>query len=251
VQLGDPGRNGDEIAPLAEDAATCGSSMPLDNLSPAAKLPEKSEVHLRPTASGVTTSVGSSLVPGSRNSTSSARPMQSSRRSTSSTTSPRLFAFGWTSNVRGGNANVPDDYVWLEQVLTTLASNRAASLGCIDTVTGQDAEPLFFVLKGSVHFGLERVKAGGEGGREAVRAYLEQEGQISKVFLHLVWQEDWTSNLFARSKYIKGKIVYQKDPQALQFFPRRYSIVDGIMTIALTEDLPFESVLPGNDIKVL
>merc|ERR1719502_2044160 len=27
------------------------------------------------------------------------------------------------------------------------------------------------------------------------------------------WQEDWTSNPFARSKYIKGKIVYQKHPQ--------------------------------------
>mmetsp|Transcript_62126 Transcript_62126/g.133588 ORF Transcript_62126/g.133588 Transcript_62126/m.133588 type:complete len:238 (-) Transcript_62126:63-776(-) len=222
-------------------------------------------------------------------------------------------------------------------LLSSMASNRAASLGCIDTVTGQDAEPLFFVfgacpnmfcgmqavmysasalgevdfwwvkpsrspnqggveaktlnknvkgphkndpgrskpfyqpladlfgkecgsgtrmqrqnvLKGGVRLGLERVKAGEEGGREAVRAYLEQEGQISKVFLNLVWQEDWTSNPFARSKYIKGKIIYQKDPQALQFFARQYSIVDGIMTIAPTEDLPFESVVPGNEIKAL
>merc|ERR1740138_2026258 len=50
-----------------------------------------------------------------------------------------------TVNRNSRNANVPRDYRWLEEVLTVLASNRAPSLGCIDTVTGENFSPLFFV----------------------------------------------------------------------------------------------------------
>ena len=39
---------------------------------------------------------------------------------------------------------------------------------------------------------------------------------------YLIWQEDWTSNPFARSKFIKGKIAYQRDPRARDYYCRPY-----------------------------
>lgn len=101
---------------------------------------------------------------------------------------------------------------------------------------------------GDLRFGIEQ---GGSGSRS--RAFLEQAsgGQSTRQYMHLVWQEDWTSNPFSRSKYIKGKIVYQKDPEALTFYSREYVILNGAITVSAEEEPPFCSVLPGEDIKDL
>eukprot|EP00967_Tisochrysis_lutea_P112851 scaffold178679_cov28-Tisochrysis_lutea.AAC.2 len=53
----------------------------------------------------------------------------------------------------------------------------------------------------------------------------------SNYYVHLIWQEDWTSNPFARSKYVKGKIVYQRDPAASVFFARPYAYRDGVLSV--------------------
>jgi len=100
-------------------------------------------------------------------------------------------------------------------------------------------------------FGIERVSSC-SGGR-ALRAYMDKEceGRMTRLYMHLVWQEDWTSNPFARSKYIKGKLVYQKDLQAHQFFARQYSITNGKISVSDVEEQAFSSVLPGDDVKDL
>merc|ERR1712048_824922 len=102
--------------------------------------------------------------------------------------------------------------------------------------------------KHGVRFGIEKV-----GSQPAARAFLEKESDEDgdRLHIHLVWQEEWTSNPFARSRYVKGKIVYQKDPQALQFYARQYSILNGSMTISDYEESSFTSVLPGDNIKEL
>ena len=64
-------------------------------------------------------------------------------------------------------------------------------------------------------------------------------------------QEDWTSNPFSKSKYIKGKIVYQKSLNAVQFFSRQFEIHNRNIVIASFEEPAFTSVLPSNDIKAL
>mmetsp|Transcript_10105 Transcript_10105/g.19504 ORF Transcript_10105/g.19504 Transcript_10105/m.19504 type:complete len:439 (+) Transcript_10105:83-1399(+) len=101
-------------------------------------------------------------------------------------------------------------------------------------------------IVGSTRFGIEKAA-------EFSRAFLEQvsESGVSRQYISLIWQEDWSSNPFTSRKYIKGKIVYQKDPQSLEFFARQYSIVNGSMSILDYEDKPFGSVLPRDDIKEL
>ena len=42
------------------------------------------------------------------------------------------------------------------------------------------------------------------------RAYVESVRTGERYYLVLVWQEDWTANPFARSRFILGKLIYQK-----------------------------------------
>jgi len=85
----------------------------------------------------------------------------------------------------------------------------------------------------------------------------QQSGETPKAktprrfIIHLLWQEDWTSNPFSKSKYIKGKIVYQKSLNAVQFFSRQFEIHNRNIVIASFEEPAFTSVLPSNDIKAL
>lgn len=100
-------------------------------------------------------------------------------------------------------------------------------------------------------FGISRV-AGSPNG-ESPRAWVEQfiDGQSCRYWLLAIWQEEWSSNPFAFTKYIKGKLVYQRQPTDDQFFSRSYSIVNGVMTLSEDEDSPFSSPLPGIEIKLL
>mmetsp|Transcript_83739 Transcript_83739/g.186960 ORF Transcript_83739/g.186960 Transcript_83739/m.186960 type:complete len:458 (-) Transcript_83739:193-1566(-) len=98
---------------------------------------------------------------------------------------------------------------------------------------------------GDVRFGIEQAASGA-----GARAFLEQ-ASGGRQYMHLVWQEDWTSNPFSRSKYIKGKIVYQKDPEALKFYARQYAILNGSITVSNEEEPPFLSLLPPEDVKDL
>lgn len=91
-------------------------------------------------------------------------------------------------------------------------------------------------------------------GERCPRAFIEEDsssGEREKLWLHLVWQEDWTSNPWSRSKYIKGKIVYQRRPEELEFYAREYCIKDGAFQFSMYEDAPFTTILPGETIKEL
>jgi len=99
---------------------------------------------------------------------------------------------------------------------------------------------------GGIRFGIEKADA-------FSRAFFEQVSGsgVTRHYVSHIWQEAWSSNPFKSQKYIKGKIVYQKDPQSLEFFARQFSIVNGSFTILESEDKPFGSVLPGENIKEL
>merc|ERR1712194_182827 len=85
------------------------------------------------------------------------------------------------------------------------------------------------------------------------RAFIEEigEGEVrERLLLYLVWQEAW-SGVFSSEKFIRGKILYQKDaPGGLQeqsanpspFFAREYEIRDGQLTLASIGD---EEILPS------
>mmetsp|Transcript_37409 Transcript_37409/g.82305 ORF Transcript_37409/g.82305 Transcript_37409/m.82305 type:complete len:752 (-) Transcript_37409:181-2436(-) len=70
-------------------------------------------------------------------------------------------------------------------------------------------------------------------------------------FVYLIWQEDWTSNPLSRSKYIKGKLVYQTSPHEAKYFSRPYAYRDGVLSIpagaALEEDI--HELMPSNSIQ--
>lgn len=104
----------------------------------------------------------------------------------------------------------------------------------------------------ALSFGIEDVDDGSGG--TAPRALIHHGAAGSKVdkhYLTMVWQEEWTQNPFSCHKYIKGKIVYQKDPEELEFFTKAYTILDGKMMLSEIEDSGFPSPLPGEDVKYL
>lgn len=103
-------------------------------------------------------------------------------------------------------------------------------------------------------FGIERVGSGDES--KCMRAFLQRPspspgGQPHKFYLDVVWQEDWGTAIFARTSYIKGKLVYQKEAAGPQFFARQYSIANNKIMLFDQEEPSDEGVLPGDFIKEL
>jgi len=83
------------------------------------------------------------------------------------------------------------------------------------------------------------------------RAYIEQLATGERYYIYLIWQETWTSNPFARSKFILGKIVYQRDPRAKKLYARPYSYKDGVLTVPVNgPEEVVSSVLPSDRIKL-
>eukprot|EP00658_Telonema_sp_P-2_P067842 TRINITY_DN5677_c0_g1_i3.p1 TRINITY_DN5677_c0_g1~~TRINITY_DN5677_c0_g1_i3.p1 ORF type:complete len:377 (+),score=99.09 TRINITY_DN5677_c0_g1_i3:157-1287(+) len=73
-----------------------------------------------------------------------------------------------------------------------------------------------------------------------------------RMWLSLVWQEEWTTSVMARKKFLKGKIVYQRDCNDECFFVRQYEIIGDALEIVDEEEGPFgPRVIPGNVVKHL
>eukprot|EP00746_Dinoflagellata_sp_MGD_P033065 gnl/MRDRNA2_/MRDRNA2_17877_c0_seq1.p1 gnl/MRDRNA2_/MRDRNA2_17877_c0~~gnl/MRDRNA2_/MRDRNA2_17877_c0_seq1.p1 ORF type:complete len:518 (-),score=94.44 gnl/MRDRNA2_/MRDRNA2_17877_c0_seq1:42-1595(-) len=107
--------------------------------------------------------------------------------------------------------------------------------------------------QGGHKFGIEvlTTKSNGHEAKSA-RAYFEKlKNDKERRYLSLIWQEDWTANPLAWSKYIKGKLIYQKDLDSKVFNACDYAIVDGKVTIGEKEEGGFKDVLPGNWVKDL
>ena len=88
--------------------------------------------------------------------------------------------------------------------------------------------------------------------RRCIAGKREQLATGERYWLYLIWQEDWTTNPFARSKYVKGQIVYQKDPNAAAYYARPFAYRDGVLSVPadarLEEAVP--TVLPPDRIKL-
>eukprot|EP00928_Gymnodinium_smaydae_P080502 TRINITY_DN64188_c0_g1_i1.p1 TRINITY_DN64188_c0_g1~~TRINITY_DN64188_c0_g1_i1.p1 ORF type:complete len:357 (+),score=21.41 TRINITY_DN64188_c0_g1_i1:89-1159(+) len=103
-------------------------------------------------------------------------------------------------------------------------------------------------------FGIEMASFG--TGAIAPRAFLQPEHVDvhvqHRLYLHLIWQEDWTSNPFSRSRFIRGKLVYQKCLCSSEYFSRQFEIVDEKLAISCDEEpLSMRGVLPDSQIKTL
>ena len=112
---------------------------------------------------------------------------------------------------------------------------------------------------GVLGFGVEPVPGGaaggaavGAGGCGAWRAYIEDLRTAERFYLYLLWLEDWTSNPFARSKYLRGKLVYQRRPVEQLFYARPFSYKDGVLSVASGPGYEerLEHVLPPDSIKL-
>lgn len=118
-------------------------------------------------------------------------------------------------------------------------------------------EPLALLLEGKLQvdgweFGVDMVC---HSGTEVARAYMHKSSsdapQPQKCFIYLFWQEDWSSNPWSRSPYIKGKIIYQKKGVSAQYFSRQYEFNNGTVNIACFEDHACTSVMPSDEVKVM
>jgi hypothetical protein len=82
------------------------------------------------------------------------------------------------------------------------------------------------------------------------RAYIDDTSQHGcRMLVYLIWQESW-SNVLASSKYVRGKIFYEKGdvnggrvlPEEGMYFARQYEIRDGHWHIAMPD---FEERVPS------
>lgn len=78
-------------------------------------------------------------------------------------------------------------------------------------------------------------------GVEKGRAYVEDRKTRERLLLYLIWQESW-SGLFSSTKFMEGKICYQKDSMregpsgSCAFFARQYRVEGDEMKIAPAEE---------------
>lgn len=87
------------------------------------------------------------------------------------------------------------------------------------------------------------------------RAYVEEmnsEGATTRLLLYFVWQETWSS-IWARRKYIEGKLCYQRSGDASKrCYARQYRLEDGQLSILdqeMEEELP--SLLPPDTFQAM
>ena len=97
-------------------------------------------------------------------------------------------------------------------------------------------------------FSVERPESGGG----AARAKIECAANGCAYYVHLIWQEDFTTNVFSRSKFIKGQIVYQRSAGDGAYFARPYRIEDGVVDVppGPEHERAAPSVLPGDALKL-
>lgn len=83
------------------------------------------------------------------------------------------------------------------------------------------------------------------------RASIVDEASGTRYWIYLIWQEDWTSNPLSRTKYIKGKLVYQREHDEARFYARPYAYRDGVLSVPSGADLEEEvpQSLPPDSIQ--
>ena len=96
-------------------------------------------------------------------------------------------------------------------------------------------------INGGVRFGLAEA-----AGR--TRAFVE-DARGGRRYLCLVWQEDW-SNPLARNKFIAGKLVYQKEPGATEYYACEYRIDNETFSMPPGPEHAVGSPLPEDWFKI-
>ena len=90
------------------------------------------------------------------------------------------------------------------------------------------------------------------------RAVIRYYGQ--DLYLYLVWSEDFSTSLLAAKKFMRGRLVYQRDPRLAEYFVRSYycacdtrdAASTGEMRISDREEGPFgPGVIPSNILKTV
>ena len=94
---------------------------------------------------------------------------------------------------------------------------------------------------GGVRFGLAEA-----AGR--TRAFVE-DARGGRRYLCLVWQEDW-SNPLARNKFIAGKLVYQAEPGAMEYYACPYRIDNETFSMSPGREHAVGSPLPEDWFKI-
>ena len=96
-------------------------------------------------------------------------------------------------------------------------------------------------VNGGVRFGLAEA-----AGR--TRAFVE-DARGGRRYLCLVWQEDWSSPL-ARNKFIAGKLVYQTEPGATEYYACPYRIDNETFSMPPGQEHAVGSPLPEDWFKI-
>ena len=82
------------------------------------------------------------------------------------------------------------------------------------------------------------------------RATVRPREQSQCFYLLLVWQEAWTSNVLASTKFIEGKLLYQKSPNGTEYFSCPYRIENAEITVHFEREEVFTDVLPPARFKL-
>ena len=106
----------------------------------------------------------------------------------------------------------------------------------------------------------------GSGSPGGARAYVMpaagpgQSVARERCYLVMAWQEAWTANPFARSKFIKGKLLYQRGRGSeggarggggtAPFFACPFDITDGVVSVNFDAEIEVATALPHDAFKL-
>ena len=81
------------------------------------------------------------------------------------------------------------------------------------------------------------------------RAYIEEVNSGARLYIYLIWQEEWTTNPLARKPFIRGKVVYQLDPSTRAYFAKRYEYSNARLSLSGEGERLPAAIVPPDSLK--
>ena len=84
------------------------------------------------------------------------------------------------------------------------------------------------------------------------RAYIDDAaygGTSVRLYIYLIWQEEWTTNPLARKPFIRGKVVYQLDPSTRAYFAKRYEYSNARLSLSGEGERLPAAIVPPDSLK--
>jgi len=78
--------------------------------------------------------------------------------------------------------------------------------------------------------------------RACINVHGEKDVIKERLYIYLIWQEDWTVNPFSRSRFLKGKVVFKYEPKDIHFCAREFLLRDNLFKLVGEDSNEFTDI---------